>query len=724
MRIKLKAIPTSIAILFSFLSYLQTANIKGKIVNEELHPLIGANVYLKGTILGSTTNLNGEFLIEKIPKGKYVVTISVIGYEQKEIPVTVVKDYHYDLGTVKLKPSPLQGEPVVVTASKHKQNLQDVPVSISTLGRKEIELRNIITLDKALQYISGVNLNSSQVNIRGSSGYSRGVGSRVLFLLDGVPFLTGDTREINFETIPVYLIDHVEVLKGAGSALYGSSALGGVVNIITRGIEPGTHFYFKIYGGIYSEPSFSQWKWTEKNRFLNGSSVLFSQKIKNLGVMLGGSRDQDDGYRQNDWFQRHSVNGSLQWDISPFQHLTISGNFITKKRGNFLYWQDLNHALQPPLEQRDDRVETQRYYLSGNYRYILNKNRYLTIRGIWYHNHFEDNVSKGSGNISTSKNLNTEIQFNSQIGSIFLTTGLEGTWNSATSNIFGNRNGYGSAAYIQGEWELSKRLKGNFGVRFDYFTLDSVKSDYRFNPKVGIVFKPFSGGALRSSIGFGFRAPSIAEAFTSTSAGGFRVVPNTNLRAEKSFSFEIGWNQILTPWIATDLATFYNRYADLIEGTFQKSLQVQFQNITKARIQGIELNLNGGIWNKKIQYRLGYTYVDPRDLENDQFLIFRPRHLLQSNLQFNFYIFHLGLDYRYISKYDRIDERLALLIPDAEKRVPVHVVDVQFLTNFRLGQLPCSTSLQINNLLRYNYVDLVGALAPLRHFILTFQAGM
>ena len=121
----------------------------------------------------------------------------------------------------------------------------------------EIRQRNSTSLDDALRYVRGVNMTGTQVNIRGSSGYSLGAGSRVLMLLDGIPFFAGDTGELNFEAIPMGQVDRIEVVKGASSALYGSNALGGVINIITKPIPETPETIVRTYGGMYNRPTYS-----------------------------------------------------------------------------------------------------------------------------------------------------------------------------------------------------------------------------------------------------------------------------------------------------------------------------------------------------------------------------------------------------------------------------------------------------------------------------------
>ncbi len=715
----LAAFITQIGIAFS----AQTQKVKGRVVDEKNSPLAGAAISVQGTVLGAATDLDGYFIIEKMPAGEFALNFVMLGYRPVEKTVTLAPGEVKDIGTVRMEIAPVSGEAIVVTAAKYEQKMQNVPVSLSLISRRELELRNTVTIDQALQYVPGVNMNASQMNIRGSSGYSRGVGSRVLFLLDGIPFLTGDTREINYEALPTYMIERVEVMKGAGSALYGSSALGGVVNIITRDIDKSPFFYAKLYQGLYSNSAYDQWNWSANRRFFNGINGFVSRRIGNAGIQAGGSYAGDDSYRQNDLRKRYSGNGKVQWWISPYQELTLSGNYMYQKRENFLYWRDLDRALQPALDQLGDEVISKRSYISGQYRYLLGRNQFLTIRGIWFRNQFTDNITAAAGNKSTSRNISSEIQYSSRIHSTLLALGMEGTLNNAESNIFGKHSGNSFAGYLQLEVPLSAAWRFTAGARADYFDMDSVTSESQLNPKLGVTFSLDPATTFRSSFGLGFRAPSIAEVFTSTTASGFQIIPNTSLRPEKSISYEVGMNHNFSDRFNIDAAYFYNRYRDLIEGEFLESGQVQFQNITRAEIQGAEVVFSAGIFPGIFETRISYTYVNPWDLDSLQFLRFRPRHLLYLYNQLSLGKVQLFLDYRFIKKYDRIDEKFLVLIPDADQRVDAHVIDIRIAVPFQLSRLPVRFTLQINNVLQYYYVDLVGSLAPLRNFTLTLETG-
>jgi iron complex outermembrane receptor protein len=720
-----------ILLIINWITFSQSkaAEITGTVTDPENNPLVGANVSLKGTILGSATNSRGEYIISNVPAGDYILSIYFVGYSQVDIPLNIAAGKSQDVGKVILTPTPITFDPIIVTASKYEQSIQDVPLSISNINEKEIRYRNSITFGDALKYVPGVNLNGSQVNIRGSSGFSYAVGSRVLLLVDGVPLLTGDTGEIIFESVPIHLVERMEVQKSAGSALYGSNALGGVINLITRDIDYSPQLYVRVFGGLYSEPYHKEWKWSDDNRFLNGLNINYAKKINKVGFMLGGSTFEDDSYRENDSRQRYTVNGNLKWEISPFQRLALNGNYMYQKRRSFLWWRGLRNALRPPSDQLDDEVESKRYYINGHYRHIINQSQYLTIRGIWYGNKFEDTTEQ-DGNKSTANSFDGEVQYNRQLGKHLLTGGAQGTANFISSNLFGNTSSSYTGLYIQDEIDFSYRFKTTIGARFDYSYIKEVGSNSRINPKLALVYKGFAGNALRASIGTGFRPPSLAEVFTSTSLSGLLVIPNTDsLKAERSLSLEFGTNQIVAGWLEFDISFFQNDYWDLIEASLVEedglvTGEVQFQNVSRARIRGFEVSANSNFFRRFLNLGAGYTYVDPRDLENNEYLKFRPRHLFYGNGRINFLAFQLGVDYRFISRFDNIEDLLTRIIRDADKQADAHIVDLRLSTGFLLFQQLAQVSLHINNLLQYHYVDAVGSLAPIRNFVLAFEVGI
>jgi outer membrane receptor protein involved in Fe transport len=396
---------------------------------------------------------------------------------------------------------------------------------------------------------------------------------------------------------------------------------------------------------------------------------------------------------------------------------------MDQKRNNFLYWKGLNNALEPPDNQIGEKIHSKRYYLSSVYRKVVDDNTFYKLNAIWFNNHFEDNIG-AAGHKADSDFFHSEFQYTTRYMNQLFTFGVSPTYNNVSSDLFGSHTGFGLAVYVQDEIMFSKEWLSTLGARLDYFDIDDLGSDYQLNPRIGLVYKPVSGTSLRASAGTGFRAPSMAEAFTSTEAGGLPVRPNENLKAEKSITTEMGWNQELGSLMNLDISIFYNRFWELIEGGFYKHEgldYIRFENVTDARISGLEIMTQSWILRNRLSYNIGYTFIDPQNLNSGEYLNYRPRHLLYNTVQAYYRNFHAGLDYRIISRYDRIDEDFGRFIKDYDERVSAHIIDIRFSGEASISNLPIIITAQINNLFQFHHVDLIGSIAPIRNYVFTID---
>jgi iron complex outermembrane receptor protein len=690
--------------------------------------LVGATVFLQGTSHGSTTNARGEYRLADVPPGTYALVVSMVGYQRETRPGTVVEDGKETAVNVSLMQTPVQTEQIVVTASKRPQSLAEVPISMSVMEAREIEQRNPYTLDDALRYIPGVNITGGQLNIRGSSGYSRGAGSRVLMLLDGIPFITGDTGELNFESIPVGMIDRIEVVKGASSALYGSSALGGVVNIITKPIPEVAQTDLKTFGGVYNQPSYPQWRWYTKDRYFNGESFSHMLKVGDLGVALYFSRFLDDGYRQNDYRRRYNVLLKTREDFANASSLTLTYSMLYQYGGQYVYWRNLDSALVPPVLQQTDNVKSIRYFISGLYNGVLADNWIFTGKVIWYHNDWGYETIHAIGRTeSVSDDIDMEGQSTLTLDEHHtLTFGAEGRFDMIAADLFGDHQVAGFALYGQDDFKLTDDLTFTFGTRYDYASRGLTTAGSQLSPKVALAYHPVLGTSLRASFGMGFRVPSIAEAFTSAQVSGLQAVPNNDLKPEKSFSYEVGISQALGEWGKFDIAGFRSDFKDLVEVGLSETGDipiVQWRNVTRARVQGFETTYNMSLFDGGLSYSLGYTYVYPQDLTQHDLLKYRPRHVFTTSAVLRAGLLRLGADFRYVSRMDRIDVELINLgiIPDGDERTDIVVADFRGGADFTQLGVPLTASLNVNNAFQRNYVELIGNLMPPRTYTLVLE---
>ncbi|MGE5440845.1 MAG: TonB-dependent receptor [Bacteroidota bacterium] len=700
----------------------QPGTIYGRITDIRGVSLTGANVVILGTTLGASTDTSGRYRITGLKPGVYRMEISMIGYRKSVTGEVEVGRSPVQVNFT-LEETALQSKQVVVTAGKYEQQLSELPVSASVLSSTDITDRNVVSLDYALRYAPGVNMNLDQVSIRGSSGYSRGAGTRVLVAMDGIPLYTGDTGEIIYEIIPVTQIDRVEIIKGAASSLYGSTAIGGVINVITKDIQDKPQLYIKGYYGLYDHPAHKEWDWSGQRRPYNGLTLTHSNSIGRLGYVLSFTRSENLGYRQDDYHKRYTGFIKTDYKLTPLSTLTFMGSYLNQSRGNFVYWKDSRHVLQPRDIDQGQKVNSIRYMLAAVYKDVLSPDFFLKVRTSFYRTNWRDETS--SHDTSKTGILEGEVQTNYRvIKSLFLTSGVESAAGKVNSNLFGTPNSFNIGAYLQAEYRFSFPLTLTLGARYDFSRLDTLKGFDSFSPKAALNYRMSDATTLRASVGKGFRAPTLAEAFTSTAAGGIKIKPNPLLKPETSLSMEAGINHSFGLLVNSDLALFQNEYYHFIEpGVDPIDGLVTFRNLTRARIQGLEVNLTFNLVPGSLSLLTNYTYLWARDIERNLPLKYRPRHQAQASLSFSAGPFEIGTDFRYWSKIEALDFELVDLgvVLDGDKRVPVYLLDFRTGYNLLSLGLPGKLFLNINNLLNYNYIEIIGNLSPIRNASLSLE---
>jgi outer membrane receptor protein involved in Fe transport len=276
---------------------------------------------------------------------------------------------------------------------------------------------------------------------------------------------------------------------------------------------------------------------------------------------------------------------------------------------------------------------------------------------------------------------------------------------------------------------MLKEITLTLGARFDLQSVGLTGEGGQINPKAALLYRPVGGTALRASYGAGFRIPSLPEAFVEAGSTGLLAVPNKDLKPERSKSYEAGVSQSLGEIGSIDLAAFRSDIDNLIEpGLFAvgPDLQVQWRNVTRARVQGFETSGQARFFNGDIICDLGYTYVYPEDLTHNDILKYRPRHVLHGDVRGKFGWLSASADFRFVSRIERIDDELvdAGVIPDGDQRVPIYVTDIRVGADLSLAGIPLSVSLIVNNLFQHNYVELIGNVMPPRTYLLVLESRL
>lgn len=693
---------------------------------ETAKPVRGATVRIEGTQSGAISNAKGVFVIKGVPSGTVMVVATFIGYETARQNVFVKKD---ELTTMimTIKSSSVSKGEIVVSANRRVQAVQDVPISVSILTSEDLDQRNVTRLDDALRYVSGISIARDQVSIRGASGFAFGVGSRTAVLIDGFSLLSGDNGDIKFDVMPVADVERIEIIKGAGSALYGTGALGGVVSMITKDPTDTLSVYGRAYTGPYTMPPYSQWEYRSTLPWQYGADIRLAQRVGEFSYSVSGGIRSDESYREYDRSLRGFGFAKLTWQPSDLVTFRAFGFGTLENRENFIYWRDLDNATRPPLAQNiDERLATTKYAVGTEYSQIFSGTTSLIARYGFFRTTFENTLDgeKLDSNYSTAFAHNAEVQVTSRLAEgAILTAGITGRLNWVRSDVYNTALQTILSGYAQGEFTLGSVILTG-GLRADREETESLTPQIEFSPKLGMTWNAAQQFTVRTSVGRGFRAPTIAERYANIRYGPFNVRPNPNLLSESSWSGEVGFHYMASEFILPidiDVAVFDNELYQLIEPTFdlsQAGAPIVFQNLTRARILGSELTIRAML-STNATIETGITYMVPRDLTTGTTLKYRNNVLWYSRGSWTPMTgIELQAEYRYQDRVELIDDRLSLFIPDADARVAMHIVDARI---FFSPSEKLKVGLIGKNILSYSYTEIVGNLGPTRAILLQLE---
>ncbi|MEC9486512.1 MAG: TonB-dependent receptor [Prosthecochloris sp.] len=320
--------------------------LKGLVTDKaDGEPVIGASVMLENTTLGAATGFDGNYTIQSIPEGSYSVKVTGVGYAPAVQNITISAGETATLD-LQLGETTIMASEVVVGAALYEQDRLDVPVTTSVISEEEIKEEPSQSLDQVIDTVPGVNVTRSAgysaatVQIRGSNTFQGGgIGTRVNAFYDGFPINSPETGGIVWTNVNMNAADKVEVVKGAASTLYGSAAMGGVVNVF--GSLPDT---FEVKGGaslgFYDAPpdsdqsvyrdGYTPWLWN--------TYVGIGDKTEKFNYSLLYTHSEDDGYRDNSQTLLNDVKFKARYDIDANQYLQLTSYYNETEAGYVSTW--------------------------------------------------------------------------------------------------------------------------------------------------------------------------------------------------------------------------------------------------------------------------------------------------------------------------------------------------------------------------------------------------
>ena len=708
-----------IILLFNLGVYIPVIaqSIYGRITDDfNQETIIGANVILSEN-KGTTSDVNGDYFI-KTTAGEQTIQFKFIGYEDEVRKVTVKKDQSIELN-VNLKEDAIDIETVVVSAGKFEQKIEEITVSLEVIKAGLIESKNTTNIQEAIDQVPGVNITDGQANIRGGSGWSYGAGTRVQVLVDDLPLISGDAGQAQWNLISTENINQVEVIKGASSALYGSSALNGVINIRTAYPTSTPETKINLHRGYYddAERESLNW-WGNDKRKIEGFDFLHKEKVKNLDLVVGGFYLKDEGFRYKEETTRKRVNFNTRYQNQKIEGLYygINANYLDNKTASALIWDSYEEAYLP-LNNAETRTEGVIYNIdpfityfnpNNNDKHRIN-NRYLSVKND------NETDADAEGQDNESQSYYTEYQYQKSIESIQLnwTTGAMMEHVNIESALFkGKSKKTNQALFTQLDKKFGDRLNLSLGARYETFLLEASKDYFLENGdstnilkdakpvfRAGLNYRLGKATYLRASWGQGYRFPSLAELFIETQAAdGIFIYSNPQLKPESGWSSEIAIKQgfKIGRWKGfVDVAAFRMEYQDMMEFSFNKwernengvpLIGFKSINIGDTRISGAELSLmgTGKIGEVEVSFFGGYTYVKPipknpdstyatnvdgeglnfynfSSIDSSELILkYRHEHIVKLDMQFKHKKTALGLSFRYNSFMKNIDKVFTL----------------------------------------------------------------
>lgn len=496
-------------------------------------------------------------------------------------------------------------EDMVITASRVPTQKVDTPADISVITKEEIADQNYASASDALRAVPGVNVLGS-----GAKGSSMGQDKillngdeRVLVLFDGRRMNLGSSGNSSADWLPpVNAIERIEVLKGGGSALYGTDAVGGVINVIMKkGSEIGNHVTVKAAGGSWNAEQYAisasgstdsglglivsatkERRGEYKFKNANGKSQLLKNSgYDDTGVIVKLDQKVGEDNRIGVNFEHINADGGSPFGYSSFgttdSHKRISNNVALRYDWN---------------ESSDERGYVQVY---KNYQ----------------HAHFRSPVASRQSNF-TDSTIGLEAQQNFKFSDTDeLTVGLEyyKTTVDNTALYTGERDINNKAIFAENRWEFAPSWQLNTGLRYDHHS----KYGSEVTPKVALNKKFDENSNVYLSWGRVFNAPTTDDLFwhqvDSSQWGTFYTYGDPNLKPEKGYVWTFGGNTKLNEKTSLSANVFYSKITDAIDWDYTSVPNYTLAvNVNKEKRRGLELSLNHDFDDNLSAYA-SYTYV-------------------------------------------------------------------------------------------------------------------
>lgn len=608
----MKKITLTSFVLSVLVMNLSGGTIRGKVtLGNERSTTAGVMVQLIDKNLRFSTDANGEYVIPNLTNGTYSIEFSQLGYKKKIVDNVTVKENETTRLDVMLEESPFQLNEVVVTGTLQKHLLKETPVITEVISSQDLKRIGTSEVSEILRTQTGIEVGASisqTQNVR-LQGLKK---NQVLVLVDGERISGKVDDAIDINQIPVQSIERIEIVKGPMSSIYGSDAIGGVINIITK--EPTAGVTTADAALTFGSNGRQDYTMSAAHSFVD----LFGEKSF-LNFLFSGGWNKYFGidYNTSDYFSEmpefDRKNASLK----------ISGQTTDRFRFDVKadYYKDNLEWLAGGNQYLHfiDYADNKKVTTTGMVLYTFGAATMVKASGSYSANDHGSSEKTGAGFLVRSSVTNEKITtLRLQVTTLPYTTstltfGVETNDEQATSAriLGGEKNIVNNVLYAEDEWAIGD-FTFNVGARYS----DHSRFGTFFAPRISTLYKATERLTLRASYGRGFRSPTINELYLDFNhvSIGYVVRGNQNLRPEESHGINLGFDYAREDLIWFRVNGYYNDVTNMINYYYVSPNPVMFsyRNISSATAKGIDLDVDVRPVSS-VTVTLGYNFNETKD---------------------------------------------------------------------------------------------------------------
>ncbi|HMB63429.1 MAG TPA: TonB-dependent receptor [Eudoraea sp.] len=578
-------------------------------VTDGSEPIPFANIFLEGTSMGTSANATGYYELVNVPAGTYVLKATVIGYQPYSTKISL-KDNELKRLPIHLTSATEQLEETVVTGTMKAVRRSESPVPVEVYSPVFLKKNPTASIFESLQNVNGVRpqincnvCNTGDIHINGLEG------PYTLVLIDGMPIVSGLGTVYGLSGIPNSLIDQIEIVKGPASSLYGSEAVGGLINIITKNTLEAPDFFadgFVTGWGEYNLDLGAKINAGKKADMLLGINYFnYDEPVDNNGDNFTDLTLQD----------RISVFQKWNFRRDNARIFSLAGRFFYEDRwGGELQW---TPEFRGGDEIYGESIYTRRWEVLGKYQLPFPEKLLLSFS---YNDHNQNSVYGNIAYLAEQRIGFTQLTWDKSIGRHDLLLGAAVRYNYYDDNTPATSSADEvviPSLFLQDEVQLALKHSLLLGLRYDY----DKRHGSIYTPRTAYRWKISDNDIFRLNAGTGFRVVNLFTEEHAALTGAREVIIKEALKPERSFNVNVNYLKKIYggegTFASLDASVFYTHFSNIILPDYDTDPnQIIYSNLSgKSVSKGVSANVDL-VFPNGLKLLLGATLQDVSNTEN------------------------------------------------------------------------------------------------------------